>query len=91
MGSGPSPSAGVRSGCDPFGSRAARDGRLRGRSANAQNESLARTKIVVISGYACEEDRRLSRDIGVDEHLAKPVRFSELLRVVTETGRIPRT
>jgi len=56
-----------------------------------ENESLARTKIVVISGYACEEDRRLSRDIGVDEHLAKPVRFSDLLRVVTETGRSPRT
>ena len=53
-----------------------------------ENESLARTKIVVISGYACEEDRRLSRDIGVDEHLAKPVRFSELLRVVTETGAL---
>ena len=56
-----------------------------------QNESLARTKIIVISGYACEEDRRLSRDIGVDEHLAKPVCFSDLLRVVTETGRSLRT
>ncbi|MGA2702180.1 MAG: response regulator [Isosphaeraceae bacterium] len=56
-----------------------------------ENESLARTKIVVISGYACEEDRRLSREIGVDEHLAKPVRFSDLLRVITETGRSPRT
>ena len=30
------PSAGIRSGCDPLGSRAARDGRLRGRSANAR-------------------------------------------------------
>ena len=53
-----------------------------------EDESLARARIVVISGYACEEDRRRSREIGVDEHLAKPVRFSELLRVVTETGRM---
>ena len=52
-----------------------------------EDESLARARIVVISGYACEEDRRRSREIGVDEHLAKPVRFSELLRIVTETGR----
>ena len=56
-----------------------------------EDESLDRTKIVVISGYACEEDRRLSRQVGVDEHLAKPVRFSELLRVVTERGPIART
>ena len=52
-----------------------------------EDESLARARIVVISGYACEEDRRRSRGIGVDEHLAKPVRWSELLRIVTETGR----
>jgi two-component system CheB/CheR fusion protein len=52
-----------------------------------EDESLARARIVVISGYACEEDRRRSREIGVDEHLAKPVRFSKLLRIVTETGR----
>ena len=52
-----------------------------------EDESLARARIVVISGYACEEDRRRSREIGVDEHLAKPVRFSELHRIVTETGR----
>ncbi len=47
-----------------------------------EDESLARAKIVVISGYACEEDRRHSREVGVDEHLAKPVRFGDLLRVV---------
>ncbi|MGO8903913.1 MAG: chemotaxis protein CheB [Isosphaeraceae bacterium] len=56
-----------------------------------EDESLARARIVVVSGYACEEDRRRSREIGVDEHLAKPVRFSELRRIVTETGRMLRT
>ena len=55
------------------------------------DESLARARIVVISGYACEEDRRRSREIGVDEFLAKPVRFSELLRIVTDTGRMLKT
>ncbi len=54
------------------------------------DESLARARIVVVSGYACEEDRRRSREIGVDEHLAKPVRFSELLRIVKEGGRLLR-
>ena len=47
-----------------------------------EDESLARAKIIVISGYASEEDQQLSREVGVDQHLAKPVRFSELLRVV---------
>lgn len=51
-----------------------------------ENESLAGTKIVVISGYASEEDRRHSRAMGVDEHLAKPVRFSHLLRVIDDTA-----
>ena len=56
-----------------------------------ENESLARTKIVVISGYACEEDRRRSKEVGVDEHLAKPIRFVDLLRVVTDSGSLLRT
>ncbi len=47
-----------------------------------EDESLARAKIIVLSGYASEEDRRRSTQVGVDEHLTKPVRFSELLRVV---------
>ncbi len=47
-----------------------------------ENESFAHVKIVVISGYASEEDQQRSKKVGVDEHLAKPVRFSELLRVV---------
>jgi two-component system CheB/CheR fusion protein len=47
-----------------------------------ENEALAHSSIVVVSGYASEEDRRRSREVGVDEHLVKPVRFSELLRVV---------
>ena len=51
-----------------------------------QDESLARARLVVISGYASEEDRVRSLEIGVDEHLAKPVRFSELLRVIGEPG-----
>jgi len=47
-----------------------------------ENESFALVKIVVLSGYASEEEQQRSREVGVDEHLAKPVRFGELLRVV---------
>ena len=47
-----------------------------------EDESFAHVKIVVLSGYASEEDQQRSREVGVDEHLAKPVRFSELLRIV---------
>ncbi len=54
------------------------------------DDALARANIAVISGYASEEDRRRSREIGIDEHLAKPVLLSELLRVVTQTGQKPR-
>ena len=54
-----------------------------------EEESLATHKIVVVSGYTCEEDRQRSGEAGVDGHLPKPVPFSELLRVVTEIGRSP--
>ncbi len=51
-----------------------------------EDESLARAKIVVISGYASEADRRRSRELGADEHLAKPVVFRELLGVIRQSG-----
>ncbi len=47
-----------------------------------EDPSFARVKLVVISGSASQEDQERSRKIGVDEHLAKPVRLDELLRVV---------
>ncbi len=51
------------------------------------NVSFGHVKIVVISGYASEEDQLRSREVGVDEHLAKPVRFGELLRVLEQNRR----
>ncbi len=51
------------------------------------DRSLDRAAIVVISGYASEEDRRHSSEVGVDEHLAKPVRFGELLGVIERIRR----
>ena len=51
-----------------------------------ENVLFSGTKILVISGYASEEDRRRSKEAGVDEHLAKPVRVAELLQCVTGAG-----
>ncbi len=38
--------------------------------------------IIAISGYAQEEDRRRSADVGIDEHIAKPVDFRTLAALV---------
>ena len=56
-------------------------------------DALARTMIVVISGYADEVERRRSRDLGIDAHLAKPVAFRDLLRTINGEGSdaLPRT
>ncbi|RYD68124.1 MAG: response regulator, partial [Verrucomicrobiaceae bacterium] len=35
-------------------------------------------RIIAISGYGQEEDRRRSRDAGFDHHLVKPVDLGEL-------------
>ena len=48
--------------------------------------ALDAVRLVVVSGYASDADQRHSQDVGVDEHLAKPLRFAELLRVVHGTG-----
>jgi PAS domain S-box-containing protein len=41
-----------------------------------------KTKLVAISGYGQEEDRRRSRSAGIDEHLTKPADFHLLQRVI---------
>lgn len=39
-------------------------------------------KIVAVSGYGLEEDSRLSREAGIDNHLVKPVDLESLLRLL---------
>jgi two-component system, OmpR family, response regulator len=63
------------------GSQVARE--LRRRAATA------RARLIAVSGYGMEEDRRRSAEAGFDLHLTKPLNFDELgrlLEVGTENG-----
>ncbi|OWK44521.1 ATP-binding protein [Fimbriiglobus ruber] len=44
-------------------------------------------KLVALTGYGQEEDRRRSKQAGFDQHLVKPVAPRELERILAETGR----
>jgi CheY-like chemotaxis protein len=46
--------------------------------------SLAEVRLIALSGYGREEDRRQSREAGFDAHLIKPVDFAELRRLLSE-------
>lgn len=43
-------------------------------------------RIVMLTGYGQEEDRRLSREAGADDYLVKPVDPVELERILTQPG-----
>jgi CheY-like chemotaxis protein len=47
-----------------------------------QDPELAQTRLIAISGYCQEEDRRRSREAGFDHHLAKPTNLKELLALL---------
>jgi CheY-like chemotaxis protein len=38
-----------------------------------QNPSTAKARLIAVTGYGAEEDRRRSREVGFDAHLVKPV------------------
>jgi CheY-like chemotaxis protein len=38
--------------------------------------------IVALTGYGQEEDRRRSREAGIDEHLVKPAAIEDIERVL---------
>jgi len=46
---------------------------------------LHNTRIVAVTGYGQEEDRRRSRDAGFDQHLTKPVDPDVLQSFVAES------
>jgi CheY-like chemotaxis protein len=50
-----------------------------------QEPALTRARIVAISGYGRDEDRRRSRDAGIDLHLTKPVDPMELRALLAES------
>jgi signal transduction histidine kinase len=43
-----------------------------------QDPATAAARLIALSGYGHEEDRRRSREAGFDQHLVKPVNFTEL-------------
>jgi signal transduction histidine kinase/CheY-like chemotaxis protein len=45
--------------------------------------SAASARIVAVTGYGQESDRRRSKDAGCDEHLVKPIGLDELTEIVT--------
>jgi signal transduction histidine kinase/ActR/RegA family two-component response regulator len=47
-----------------------------------EDPSTSRSRLIVLSGYGQEEDRRKSREAGFDLHLTKPVDPLDLLRLL---------
>jgi len=47
-----------------------------------RHPGTARTRLIAVTGYGHEEDRRHSREAGFDHHLVKPVDPDELQRVL---------
>jgi len=46
---------------------------------------LEQIRLIALTGYGQESDRRLSHDAGFDHHLVKPVELAELRRLVATT------
>jgi CheY-like chemotaxis protein len=55
--------------------------------AMRRDENLATARLIAVSGYGQEEDRRRSHEAGFDEHLIKPIDFAELRRLLGTTGK----
>lgn len=47
----------------------------------------SRTVLVAITGYGQDEDRRRSREVGIDHHLVKPVAPETLHKLLDSLGR----
>jgi PAS domain S-box-containing protein len=50
-----------------------------------QDRSLDDVLIVALTGYGQEEDRRRSREAGIDEHLVKPAAIEDIERVLAHS------
>jgi PAS domain S-box-containing protein len=47
-----------------------------------RDEALRGTRLVALSGYAQPEDRKMARDAGFDDHIAKPPDLDELMKII---------
>jgi CheY-like chemotaxis protein len=43
-----------------------------------EEPSLERVRLIAVTGYGREDDRRRSLDAGFEHHLTKPVEYDEL-------------
>ena len=51
-----------------------------------QNPAMANARLVAITGYGCEETRRLAHESGFDHILFKPADPAELLRLLATSA-----
>ena len=51
-----------------------------------REDNLKHVTIIAISGYGQEEDRRRSREAGMDHHLTKPLNFDDVTRLLTSSS-----
>jgi CheY-like chemotaxis protein len=51
-------------------------------AALRQDPATASVRLIAVSGYGREEDRRRCREAGFDHHLTKPVEPGELERLL---------
>ena len=51
-----------------------------------QDPSLAHTRLVAVTGYGQDSDRRRSKEAGFDAHLVKPIQLPELDALINNLG-----
>ena len=49
-----------------------------------KDRGLSGVRLVALTGWGAEDDRRKTREAGFDHHLVKPVETQELLRYLTD-------
>jgi CheY-like chemotaxis protein len=47
-----------------------------------RNPVTARARLIAVTGYGQESDRQMSREVGFEAHLTKPVEPETLLQVL---------
>jgi len=51
-----------------------------------ENPALNSTRLIAMTGYGRDEDRRKVQEVGFDAHLIKPVDFDELQKVIAQVS-----
>jgi CheY-like chemotaxis protein len=50
------------------------------------NPALANTRLIALTGYAGDADKKKAAEAGFDAHMTKPVSMDQLTRLVAEAG-----